>query len=189
MFLPHLADPDTAFAYIVNAVLPVGLRGLVLAASLAAMMSTASACLLAASTVSLEDVYLRLRGSGNTGSVAQSRIMTLLFGVLMTAAACRMNDVIAAITIAYDLLVGAMLVPVVGAMLWQRGTGAGALTSIAISGVAVVALLFAQGIDSGAPIYAGLGLGLASYVVVSLVSRPSEPGMKAPARPQAMVKP
>jgi SSS family solute:Na+ symporter len=172
--LPRLADPDSAFAYIVNAVLPVGLRGLVLAASLAAMMSTASACLLAASTVSLEDVYLRLRGSGNTGSVVQSRIVTLVFGALMTAAACRMNNVIAAITVAYDLLVGALLVPVVGAMLWQRGTAAGALTSIAVSGSAVVLCLFAQGIDSGAPIYAGLGLGLASYVLVSLVSRPSE---------------
>jgi SSS family solute:Na+ symporter len=189
VFLPQLADPDSAFAYIVNAVLPVGLRGLVLAASLAAMMSTASACLLAASTVSLEDVYLRLRGSGNTGSVAQSRVMTLLFGVFMTAAACRMNDVIAAITIAYDLLVGAMLVPVVGAMLWPRGTGPGALTSIAGSGIAVVVLLFTQGIDSGAPIYVGLGLGLASYVIVSLLSRPSAPGIEAPSRPQAMVKP
>jgi SSS family solute:Na+ symporter len=189
VFLPRLADPDSAFAYIVNAVLPVGLRGLVLAASLAAMMSTASACLLAASTVSLEDVYLRLRGSGNLGSVAQSRIVTLVLGVLMTAAACRMNNVIAAITVAYDLLVGALLVPVVGAMLWRWGTGAGALSSIAVGGCAVVVCLSVQGIDSSAPIYAGLGLGLASYVVVSLVSRPSDPGVKAPARPEATVKP
>ena len=50
-FLPPLADTDLAFAQIVNAVLPVGLRGLVLAASLAAIMSTATACLLATSTV------------------------------------------------------------------------------------------------------------------------------------------
>jgi SSS family solute:Na+ symporter len=152
-------------------------------------MSTASACLLAASTVSLEDVYLRLRGSGNAGSVAQSRIVTFVFGVLMTAAECRMNDVIAAVTVAYDLLVGALLIPVVGAMLWKRGTGAGALTSIAVSGVVVVVLLFARGIDSSAPIYAGLGLGLASYVLVSLVSRQSDPGMRAPASPGAVVKP
>ena len=54
--------PTLAFAEIVNAVLPVGLRGLVLAAALAAIMSTASACLLAASTVLLEDVYLRCAG-------------------------------------------------------------------------------------------------------------------------------
>jgi SSS family solute:Na+ symporter len=189
VFLPRLADPDAAFAHIVNAVLPVGLRGLVLAASLAAMMSTASACLLAASTVSLEDVYLRLRGFGNTGSVSQSRIVTLAFGALMTAAACRMNNVIAAITVAYDLLVGALLVPVLGAMLWRRGTGAGALISIAASGVAVVALLIVQGIESSAPIYAGLGLGLASYIVVSLVSQPSAAGMKSTGSPEATVKP
>ena len=56
LFLPPLGDADAAFAEIVNAVLPVGLRGLVLAAALAAIMSTASACLLAASTVLLEDV-------------------------------------------------------------------------------------------------------------------------------------
>jgi SSS family solute:Na+ symporter len=160
-------------------VLPVGLRGLVLAASLAAMMSTPSACLLAASTVSLEDVYLPLRGAGNTGSVSQSRIITLVFGALMTAAACRMNNVIAAITVAYDLLVGALLVPVLGAMLWARGTGAGALISITVGGIAVVALLIVQGIDSSAPIYAGLGLGLASYIVVSL---------KSTDRPEAVVK-
>src|SRR5271166_1370930 len=52
-FLPPLANPDAAFAEIVNAVLPMGLRGLLLAAALAAIMSTASACLLAASTVLL----------------------------------------------------------------------------------------------------------------------------------------
>jgi solute:Na+ symporter, SSS family len=121
-FLPHLADPDSAFANIVNAVLPAGLRGLVLAASLAAMMSTASVCLLAASTVLLEDVYLRLKGAGTTGSVTQSRVVTFVFGVLMTVVACRTNDVIAAVTVAYDLLVGALLIPVVGAMLWRRGT-------------------------------------------------------------------
>ena len=63
-FLPPLADGDTAFALAVNAVLPEGLRGLVLAAALAAIMSTASACLLASSTVLLEDVYLPLRGGG-----------------------------------------------------------------------------------------------------------------------------
>ena len=60
-FLPPLADADAAFAQAVNAVLPAGLRGLVLAAALAAIMSTASACLLASSTVLLEDVYLPLR--------------------------------------------------------------------------------------------------------------------------------
>jgi SSS family solute:Na+ symporter len=172
-FLPPLADPDSAFANIVNAVLPVGLRGLVLAAALAAMMSTASACLLASSTVLLEDVYLRLRRSRSTGSVTQSRVVTFAFGVLMTVAASTTTDLIAAITVAYDFLVGALLTPVIGAMLWPRGTAAGALAAIGVGGVAVVTLLFTQGIDSDAPIYAGLGLSIAVYLIVSLLSRPA----------------
>lgn len=171
VFLPNLADPDSAFAHIVNEVLPSGLRGLVLAASLAAMMSTASACLLASSTVLLEDVYLRLRGSGSIGSVTQSRVVTFVFGIFMTLVAARTTDVIAAVTVAYDLLVGALFVPVIGAMVWKRGTGAGAIASIGAGAGAVLFFLWARGIDSDAPIYTGFGLSLAAYVVVSLITR------------------
>jgi SSS family solute:Na+ symporter len=184
VFLPHLADADSAFANIVNDVLPAGLRGLVLAASLAAMMSTASACLLASSTVLLEDVYLRLRKAGNIGSVTQSRMVTLGFGVAMTLVAANTTDVIAAITVAYDLLVGALFVPVIGAMLWRRGTGAGAIASIAVGAATVILTLAVRGIDSDAPIYAGFALSLAVYVVTSLMTRPNPPVAHAAGRPQ-----
>jgi solute:Na+ symporter, SSS family len=170
VFLPPLADADSAFAEIVNAVLPTGLRGLVLAAALAAIMSTASACLLASSTVLLEDVYLPLRGIKSKGSVGQSRTVTLLLGIAMTLMACVMHDVIAAITVAYDLLVGGLFVPIVGAMMWKRGTARAALASI-VSGSALVVLMLAlYGLSSDLPIYAGLGGSLAAYVLVSLGS-------------------
>jgi len=168
VFLPPLANADSAFAQIVEAVLPVGLRGLVLAAALAAIMSTASACLLAASTVLLEDVYLRLRGALNAGSVAQSRVVTLGLGAVMTLLSCVMHDVIAALTVAYDFLVGGLLVPVIGAMMWRRGTTAGALASIAAGATLVTVLLAADGIDSDLPIYGGLGASLIAYVAVSV---------------------
>jgi solute:Na+ symporter, SSS family len=188
VLLPHLADPDSAFANIVNVVLPAGLRGLVLAASLAAMMSTASACLLAASTVLLEDVYLRLRGAGSIGSVRQSRVVTLAFGVLMTIVASVTNDVIAAITVAYDLLVGALFVPVIGAMLWRRGTAAGAIASIAVSAPIVVIALVTQGIDSDAPIYAGFGMSLVVFIVISLITRPAPAATEGTSRPKVSVE-
>jgi SSS family solute:Na+ symporter len=168
VFLPALADADAAFGQIVNVVLPVGLRGLVLAAALAAIMSTASACLLAASTVLLEDVYLRLRASGNAGSIAQSRAVTLCLGVVMMVLSCLMHDVIAALTVAYDLLVGGLLVAVIGAMMWRRGTTAGALASIAVGSMLVCVLLAVAGIDSDLPIYVGLPGSLFVYIVVSL---------------------
>jgi solute:Na+ symporter, SSS family len=170
VFLPPLADADSAFAEIVNAVLPAGLRGLVLAAALAAIMSTASACLLASSTVLLEDVYLPLRRIKSKGSVGQSRAVTLLLGVAMTLMACIMHDVIAAITVAYDLLVGGLFVPIVGAMMWKRGTPPAALASIVLGSVLVVVMLALYGLSSDLPIYAGLGGSLAAYVLVSLGS-------------------
>jgi len=168
VFLPPLGDADQAFAQIVNVVLPAGLRGLVLAAALAAIMSTASACLLAASTVLLEDVYLPLRGAGGAGSIRQSRTVTLMFGIVMMVLSCLMRDVLAALTVAYDLLVGGLLVSVIGAIMWRRGTTAGALSSIAVGSILVVGLLAACGIDSDLPIYVGLGGSLVVYVVVSL---------------------
>jgi SSS family solute:Na+ symporter len=168
VFLPPLGDADQAFAQIVNVVLPVGLRGLVLAAALAAIMSTASACLLAASTVLLEDVYLPLRAAGSAGSIGQSRAVTLMFGIVMMVLSCLMRDVLAALTVAYDLLVGGLLVSVIGAIMWRRGTTAGALSSIAVGSILVVGLLAACGIDSDLPIYVGLGASLIVYVVVSL---------------------
>ena len=170
-FLPPLSDPDLAFATIVNAVLPAGMRGLVLAASLAAIMSTASACLLAASTVLLEDVYLPLRKSGSIGSITQTRAITLVLGIAATVVACLTVDVIAALTVAYDLLVGAVFVPVLGAIMWRRGTGTAALASIAVGGITVVVLLFVKGMNSDAPIYGGLGLSLVVYLVLSLIAR------------------
>ncbi len=169
-FLPPLADSDLAFAAIVNEVLPAGMRGLLVAACLSAIMSTASACLLASSTVLLEDVWLPTRKTKSIGSITQTRVLTLLLGILATTIACVTSDVIAALTVAYDLLVGALFVPVIGAILWPRGTATAALASIALGGITVVALLIIKGMDSDMPIYAGLGLSLATYVGLSFLA-------------------
>ncbi len=170
VFLPPLPDPDLAFAEIATIVLPVGLRGLVLAASLAAIMSTATACLLATSTVFLEDVYLTLRQSSGTGSVAQSRWLTLVLGVLAAIVACAMHDVIAALTVGYNLLVGAIFVPIIAAMIFDRGVPAAALISIIVSAVVVVVLMFLKGIDSAEPIYGGLAVSAVLFLGISLVA-------------------
>lgn len=183
VFLPSLGEADQAYAQIVNAVLPVGLRGLVLAAALAAIMSTASACLLAASTVLLEDVYLPLRGARGSGAVRDSRTATLALGGVMIVLSCCMHDVIAALTIAYDLLVGGLLVPVLGAMLLRRTSAPAALASIATGSMLVCVLLALKGIDSDWPIYAGLAGSLLAYLGVNLAAPgPARPADPDPAR-------
>ena len=168
VFLPPLADGDLAYAQIVNAVLPVGLRGLVLAAALAAIMSTASACLVAASTVLLEDIYLRVRHTSGTGTVTQSRSITLILGVVMTVLSCVLHDVITALTVAYDVLVGGLLVPLVGAMFLPRVRKGAAIASIALGSALVLAGVALKGPESELPIYAGLAGSLLAFVLANL---------------------
>ena len=108
--LPDLAVAENAFAEITRSVLPAGLRGLVVAAALAAIMSTASACLLASATVLKEDIYSRFLTRGGENHLASSRWITLGLGAAMLLMACLVNDVIAGLSIAYNLLVGLSLI-------------------------------------------------------------------------------
>lgn len=173
VLLPDLENVNNAFASVVEHSLPNGIRGLVIAAALAALMSTASAGLLAASTTITQDLLPLLRGgrtSGN-GDVHENRIATLLLGVVMLGIALVVSDVISALTVAYNLLVGGMLVPLIGAIYWKRATTAGAIASMILGFLTVLGFMFKDGLDANTPIYYSLAVGLVSFVVISLVTR------------------
>jgi SSS family solute:Na+ symporter len=169
--LPSLGSPDEAFSAIVEAVLPAGLIGLVLAAALAAIMSTASAALLASSTILANDLLALVRPVANR--VLATRIVTLLVGVAVVGVSLVLNDVVGALTVAYDLLTGALFVPIVLGLLWTRGTGRAAVASIASSSVVIVALMITSGLYSNDPIVYGLLSSLVVFVGVSLATAPA----------------
>ncbi|MFD8428890.1 MULTISPECIES: sodium:solute symporter [Streptomyces] len=183
---PKLASPDDAFATIVKDELPVGVRGLVLAAALAAVMSTSSGALIACATVANNDIWSRLRGAvrgprggdghdeGGHDEVKGNRAFILAMGVAVILIAIALNDVVEALTVAYNLLVGGLLVPILGGLLWKRGTAQGALAAVAVGGLAVVGLMAAYGILANEPVYYGLLASLAVYVAVSLATRPTD---------------
>ncbi|MYR94050.1 MULTISPECIES: sodium:solute symporter [unclassified Streptomyces] len=181
---PDLASADAAFATIVKDELPMGVRGLVLAAALAAVMSTSSGALIACATVANNDIWSRLRGAvvrsgGGDGDephdeVKGNRAFILIMGVAVILIAIVLNDVVEALTVAYNLLVGGLLVPILGGLLWRRGTAAGALSAVCVGGVAVVGLMAYYGILANQPIYYGLLSSLAVYVVVSLATPPTD---------------
>lgn len=54
---PHLSRPDDAYVYLVKALIPTGLRGLILAGMAAALMSTLSAMINSTSTILTMDLY------------------------------------------------------------------------------------------------------------------------------------
>ncbi len=172
--LPNLETPDNAFAEVAGTVLPAGILGLVIAAALAAVMSTASAGLLASSTILANDVYAGfIRRRGSTDTLGASRVFTLIVGIVVLVISLAVNDVVGGLTIAYNLLTGALFVPIVGALFWRRATSAGALASMLASSVVVVVLMLTQGLLANSPIYVGLITSLVVFVVVSLLTRPA----------------
>lgn len=176
---PKLPNADDAFATIVKDELPMGVRGLVLAAALAAVMSTSSGALIACATVANNDIWSRVRGLASRkgddhDEVKGNRVFILIMGIAVICIAIALNNVIEALTVAYNLLVGGLLVPILGGLLWKRGTVYGALASVTVGGLSVIGLMASYGILANQPVYYGLLLSLAAYVIVSLATRPTD---------------
>ncbi|MFE4370530.1 sodium:solute symporter [Streptomyces sp. NPDC056835] len=189
---PNLGSADDAFATIVKDELPMGVRGLVLAAALAAVMSTSSGALIACATVANNDIWSRLRRAGGRGGGADgaadgserdevkgNRLFILIMGIGVITIAIALNDVVEALTVAYNLLVGGLLVPILGGLLWKRGTVYGALAGVIVGGLAVVGLMATYGILANEPVYYGLLSSLAAYLIVSLATRPTDEAVLA----------
>ncbi|WP_199549843.1 sodium:solute symporter [Streptomyces sp. N35] len=184
VLFPKLGSADDAFATIVKEELPVGVRGLVLAAALAAVMSTSSGALIASATVANNDIWSRIRGvAGAAGSerdeVRGNRIFILIMGVAVIVIAIQLDSVLEGLTVAYDLLVGGLLVPILGGLLWKRGTVHGALAAVGVGGATVIFLMWKYGILANEPVYYGLLASLAAYVAVSLATRPTDEAVLA----------
>ena len=208
--LPGIEVKDDVFASVALEMLPIGLGGLALAAAVAAMMSTASGALIAAATVARADVVPLIRGilSGRRPAtldaeaarreadqeiseaqrfeedVDSNRWWVLGLGIFVLALAVMVPDVVAALTIAYDILVGGLMVAIIGGLVWSRGTGAGAAWSMLAGTVGTLATMITlevqgdepfAGVYANEPIYVGLIASAMVYVVVSLLTRPTHP--------------
>ncbi|MGH8444792.1 MAG: sodium:solute symporter [Solimonas sp.] len=174
VLLPDLHGRDEVYTEIVRHVLPVGVAGLVVAGALSAIMSTSSGCLIATATVAAEDVRGRRRGSGAHDEIAHTRRYIVFFGIVMATIACLLQDVVAALTIASDILVGGLMVAVLGGMIWRRATARGAIASIFAGMVGTIGtMIVLRDIYANLPIYVGLAGSLTFFVLFSLRDSPT----------------
>jgi solute:Na+ symporter, SSS family len=99
---------------------------------------------------------------------------------VMVVIACVLQDVVAALTVAYDILVGGLLVPILGGLIWRRGTNVGAVAAMAVGTIATLAtMIYVGDIYANEPIYVGLASGLVVYAVGSLLTKPTDPEILA----------
>jgi len=128
---PNLPKADMAYPRLVSDLLPVGLRGLVLAGLIAILMSSMSACYNASATLVVRDFFMRRKPDLSAqDQVVIGRRITVLMAVLGVLAAPLVGR---SVTIWHYLQVlsaylGVPLCAVIfTGLLWKRGNTAGAI--------------------------------------------------------------
>ena len=140
MVMPEAAqliadDPQKVLPRLVMDHMPIALQVAFFGALLSAIMSTASATLLAPSTTFVENILRNLRpGMSDAETLKAMRISVLVFTACVLAYAITMEG-----SSIYELVAGAYQVPLVGAFVplafgvyWKRATTQGALLAVVL---------------------------------------------------------
>ena len=150
VLLPDLEDGDAAIPSLVGELLPTGVRGLFVAAFLAALMSSVDSYLNSAATIVSNDFYKRLIDP----EVSDERLLTIgrLTTVALVAwavgfafALTRMSEqsgIYAIFQTLMSFFQGPAFAVLLLGVLWRRASGLGALVGL-LAGIAVAASLFA----------------------------------------------
>lgn len=147
---PNLESPDFALIAVIESYLPAVLVGVVLAGLLSALMSSAAALLMAATSALIHDVYVGLLRPSTSGprEVLLGRAATLVLGILAILATIRPPAIIGIVAaVVAGFAASALFFPMVLSTWWSRTTGVGAIVGM-FSGAGVYVVSFALFPDS-----------------------------------------
>ena len=137
-FLVPDIPAENAFPALVMHLLPCGLNALVIAALLAAVMSSADTCLLTSGTIVVNDVIRPFlpEDTAEKTLISLSRAAVLVIGTLAVIIALRMQEIIGSLLFAYTVYSGGLVVPVLFGFYSDRLRlhPLGAVTAIACGG-------------------------------------------------------
>ncbi|MFB0556410.1 MAG: sodium:solute symporter, partial [Dehalococcoidia bacterium] len=129
---------EQAFPQVLNGILSPGLAGLILAALVAALMSSADTCLLSQSVILTEDIFKRFRPSFDEGkTVLLTRLSVLALGLVALGLAIALKGVISSLLFAYTIFTCGLVVPVIAGFYKEKlkVTSQGALAALIGGGV------------------------------------------------------
>lgn len=173
---PGLTDPDQVFLRIVGEHFPPLLRGLAVAAVLAAVMSTTDAFLLAVSSAIAHDLFGGYLGKKSPRAQAAARLVaTWIVGAAALYWAWSPPELLTRFyTAGVGLLSAGLFVPVVFGIWWKRANLAGGVAALLTGAFSYSFLLFAGsavGIGIG-PILVALPLSFAAMLLGGRLGRP-----------------
>ena len=175
MLMPQLSDPELATPMMILTILPAGIAGIVIAAYIAAVMSTADSCLIGPVAIITNDFYKKWwrPDASDTELLRCARILTIVLGVLAIGLAYLVPNVLDLILYAYTFGAAGLFFPMLGLLFWQRTTATGAFASMVCGGGSAV-IWMAVGEPYGfTAAYLGWGMGMPVLVLVSLATQHS----------------
>ncbi|WP_106419628.1 sodium:solute symporter family protein [Salinicola tamaricis] len=175
---PDLSQSDLATPTLLASThVPPLLGVVVMVGILAAAVSTIDSIMLTLSSMLSRDVYANLaEGASEARQLRVGKWVLPLIAVVAFLFAELQLSLIAVLSVAASTGLVVIVPAIIGAFYWRRGTAAGALASILVGGLAVIALYLSGAKPLGLPpgIWA-LPLASALFVGVSLLGRaPSE---------------
>jgi SSS family solute:Na+ symporter len=180
---PGLEDTQMAIPVVIKYALPVGLKGLLLAAILAATMSTSSSMLNACSSIFTIDLYKRFMNKNATEqqTLRVARWATLIIAAFSFLVSFSMEGVIEIVVLANLIYSAGVFFPLVLGMYSKRVNAYGAVSGIVIGGgFAVYSNFMLYGKVGGLfgalhPMFVGSLTSLIILLVVSFLTPKPEP--------------
>lgn len=176
VIVPELTDPEMAIFQVAQTLLPAAATGVVMAAIMAAIMSTADSLLLQTGSIAARDLYERFINPSATERqmVRVSRLLVLAIGVVGYFVALIEPPTVFGIVVFVTSVLGSAFLPsYICAVWWRRANTPGAFASM-LAGAGVAFLWQLAGLDAATGLHAmlaGLLSSTASMIVVSLATQ------------------
>jgi len=166
---PQISSPEMVFPTVIVEVFPPVLGGIVLAALLCAVMSSADTCLLTASTILTVDIVKRFKPSLSQKEILSfSRWGIVVLGLGSLVLALTLKGIISALLFAYTIYTAGLILPVIAGFYKKRlkVTSKGALAAIIGGGSTafISKLLSIKYLDLGALLISALLLFAVSFI-------------------------
>jgi SSS family solute:Na+ symporter len=139
------ATPDSTLIVLIQQLLPTGMRGLVIAALLAALMSTVAGALNSTATLVSIDIVKRLRPATADGTLVRvgqvTVVVVMICAILWSTQGARFGGIFKGGNQMISVLAPPISAVFVWGIFWKRGTSAAALTTLVV-GFLLGALVF-----------------------------------------------
>lgn len=170
---PSLADPQAAFVQGVIHFLPAGIKGIVLAAAMAATMSVSSGTILASSTILYNDLYCQYgkKVTSDKQAIWLNRLFAVFIGMIIIICALWIRDILLGIQICYGYLSGCVFIPVLASFILRRFNPKSGLYSLLVSFIVVTFLFIKEGTESILPILYGMLSGVVIYTLINFFTK------------------